>query len=150
MLTLTFLFPAIDCDIEKITNLPQNDGLQTDGIEIEFDNTILSCVATLHNSALWNMDSKGGYWHYSFDIKTYLIIDSQGNLKVTVCSPWIKYFLLNKKCYHSILYFGLISFIRYKLRSMSLKVKESDFKVLSCSCLAWSLCLTTTATSRVY
>ena len=76
-----FLFPAIDCDFEKNPDLSQ-----AEEIEIEFENTSLSCAATLHNSTLWNMDSERGYWYYSNDIKACLTINSQGNLKVSVCS----------------------------------------------------------------
>lgn len=79
-LALTFLFPAIDCDNEHITNTSQPGNL-----DIEFEDMV--CVVTLHNSALWNINSKGGYWHYSNDIKTYLTIDSKGKLKVGVWSP---------------------------------------------------------------
>ena len=81
LLALTFLFPAIDCHTEHTLNTSQPTNIQ-----IEFEDQV-SCVATLHNSALWNIDLEGGYWHYSNDIKTYLTFDSKGKLKVSVCSP---------------------------------------------------------------
>ena len=77
---LAFLFPAIDCDTEEILNLSQNKGIDT-----EFDKS-LAYVVALYGVAVWNMNSSGGYWFYSNDIKTYLNIDSVGKLKVSVFS----------------------------------------------------------------
>ena len=78
LLTLTFLFLAIDCDLNSSNNY---EG------DIEFDGTELECVAKFYSSALWNINSTG-YWHYSNDIKTYLTIDSKGkNLKVSIYRP---------------------------------------------------------------
>ena len=73
-----FLFPAIDCETEENLNPSQNEP-----IDIEFGDGLV-CVATLNNSALWNMNSDRGYWLDSNDIKPYLTINSEGNLEVRV------------------------------------------------------------------
>ena len=71
-------FPAIDCKTEENLNPPQNEA-----IEIECGDGLV-CMATLNNSALWNMNSDRGYWLDSNDIKPYLTINSEGQLEVRV------------------------------------------------------------------